>query len=207
MFAVDTNLLIWGVRGAVDSSGRNLTERSQALFSDLRARKITVMVPSVVLAEYLRGQGSDKQSRAREVFGRNYFIAPFDARAAMIAAELWDASNPHAIKEEHEVEGPSMRADYKIVATAIAHGATRIYANDGQFKAIAGGKILVDDVPLLPVPGESGDSVEETEGTAPRRDKQLHLGEQDGLQADGSGADPESPTHPGAEYADEDSEA
>jgi predicted nucleic acid-binding protein len=150
MIAVDTNVLMWGVRGEPDSSGRQMVERCAALFQDLSEQRAKVMVPSIVLAEFLQGQDIESQRQLRAIIGKRFFVAPFDAQAAGIAAELYATSNYKQIQADcNNVYAASLKADYKVVATAIAHGATKLYADDTQISAIAHGRILVVAVPEL----------------------------------------------------------
>jgi len=108
------------------------------------------MIPSIVLAEFLTGQDPVSQRSVKEIIGKAFFIAPFDAKAAVIAAELFDKQEFDAAKQESEVGRQCLKADYKILATAIAHGASAIYANDQHFIKFADGKIVVRDIPLMP---------------------------------------------------------
>ena len=108
------------------------------------------MIPSVVLAEFLTGQSLDSHRSVREIIGKAFFVAPFDAKAAAIAAELFDKSTFDTIRQDDQVGRQCLKADYQIVATAIAHGATTIYADDEHLPKIADGQILVRPVPDIP---------------------------------------------------------
>ena len=55
------------------------------------------------------------------------------------------------VKAQNQIGRQCLKADYKIIATAIAHHATRIYTNDGHFRSLALGRIFVEDIPPLSV--------------------------------------------------------
>lgn len=150
MKAIDTGLLIWGMRRYVQTGREDMVARCVAFLQDCKSRREVVMLPSVVLAEYLCGLPREVQIIHRDSLQRNYFIAPFDARCADIAAELYDKDNLDALR----VLGTGkqcLKADLQIIATAIAHGATAIYTdNRSDFQTLGRGRILIEDIPELP---------------------------------------------------------
>jgi predicted nucleic acid-binding protein len=147
--AVDTNILIWGVRKQPDPSRPDMVDRCSKLIADLQARSITIAVPSVVLAEYLMGHSSEDQKREYNIIGQSFFVPPFDVPAAAICAELYDKETFDAIRAEG-VPRQCLKTDYKVIATAIAARCDRIYTdNVAQFRRIANGRILVTEVPAI----------------------------------------------------------
>lgn len=152
MICIDTNILVWGVRRIADPTRPDIVDRCAQLISDHHERRITIMVPSVVLAEYLMGHTADERKAQMDVVGKHFFIGAFDTQAAIIAAELYDKETFDRIKDTG-VPRQCLKADYKIIATAIRHSASTIYANDPHFGTIGRGKIMVKDVPPLRVLG------------------------------------------------------
>lgn len=149
MNAVDTNILIWGVRKEPDANRPDMVERCSRLIADLQARNITIAVPSVVLAEYLMGHSSVDQKREYLIIGQSFFVPPFDVAAAAICAELYDKETFDAIVSQG-VPRQCLKTDYKVIATAIAARASRIYTdNVAQFRRIAGNRIMVSEVPAI----------------------------------------------------------
>jgi predicted nucleic acid-binding protein len=147
VIAVDTNVLIWGVRKERPDDRPDLVERCARLLEDYKSTQIPIMVPSIVVAEYLIGHTLDQQSKERGIIGSNFFVAPFDAKAAAIAAQLYDASLLRQARRDTEIGRQCLQADFKILATAIAHGATVFYTDDPHMTAFAAGKILVKEIP------------------------------------------------------------
>lgn len=149
MNAIDTNILIWGIRRQADPTRPDMVERCSKLIADLQDRHITICVPSVVMAEYLMGHSSADQKREIGIIGRNFFVPPFDVGAAAICAELFDKATFDAVREMG-VPRQCLKTDFQIVATAIAARANRIYTdNVEEFKRIANGRIIVSPVPEL----------------------------------------------------------
>ena len=78
MIAVDTCILIWGVREHSQAGREDMIVRCKRLIDDHKARRIPIMVPAIVLAEYLARFDADEQLKQRETIARNFFVAPFD---------------------------------------------------------------------------------------------------------------------------------
>jgi predicted nucleic acid-binding protein len=149
MIALDANILVWGLRKQNDPKRPDMVERCAALIAELHELRQTILVPSIVLAEYLIGHTSEQQDQELDIVGRNFFVGAFDTRAAKIAAELYDARMFKQIVKDDNVPRQCLKADYKIIATAIRHGASVIYVDDQHFAKIANNKITVRPVPAL----------------------------------------------------------
>jgi predicted nucleic acid-binding protein len=147
--AIDTHVLIWGVRRHVQEGREDMIARCERLIEKIKATHSTIMLPSIVVSEYLIGFDLDAQMRQREILSKNYFVAPFDTKAGWIAAELYDKGVFDRAREESKLGKQCLKADLMIVATAIAHGATCIWVDDGHIKTLARGRILVKIIPTL----------------------------------------------------------
>jgi len=148
--AIDTGVLIWGVKQQSAKDRPDMVSRSIALLASLKRKHSVIMVPSIVAAEYLIDFPLDRQEAQIQVLGRNFFIAPFDAKAAAIAAEIYSKKIMQQAQCDTNLGRQCLKADLKIIATAIAHGAAHIYTNDRHFNSIASGRIIVEDIPSLP---------------------------------------------------------
>lgn len=150
MIALDTGILIWGVRGFVQPGREDLIERCRWLIQDHRDRRIPLMVPSIALAEYLADFDEQSQDEQRKLIGANYFVAPFDNEAAWETARLFDRERVRAIRQNGTPK-QWIHSDLKIIATAIAHGATHLYTdNVKDFQSLANDRIQIKPVPALP---------------------------------------------------------
>jgi predicted nucleic acid-binding protein len=134
------------------------------LIERLHGDGIPIMVPSIALSEYLTGCSEKSREANRAFVEANFFVAPFDAKCSAIAANIWDATAVGEAKAEAKVGKQSIKADIFILATAIAHGATTLWVEDGHFFKFAQDKVIIKGIPALagpdpgPTPGVPPDS-------------------------------------------------
>lgn len=138
-----------------------MISRTQARFEDLDGSDADVMVPAVVVSEFLAGVPKLQHAGLLEVLNRRFQLPPFDVRTAAVAAGLWrDAAerNPHLRDVVREAfpgtEKAKIKADMMILATALVRKADVLYTHDGPLRAIADGLIEVRDLPA-PRPKQS----------------------------------------------------
>lgn len=136
MIAVDVHVVAWGVAGEADPNVPDAVERARQLIGDYSSSKQTIMLSSVALTEYLCGQSAERNRSIREILSKQFYIAPFDAKCAVIAAELYDRQMFNQIKVDHEVSRVQLKDDIKILATAIAYGASALYTHDAWIPKI-----------------------------------------------------------------------
>ncbi len=89
MIAIDTSVLIWGIKQQAEPSRLDMIARCVELLRDHKQRKIGIIIPSVAFAEYLCGFSSADQAVQRDIIGRNFSVPPFDAAAAKILGEIY----------------------------------------------------------------------------------------------------------------------
>ena len=158
---LDNHILIWGIRGISTPGQEGMINRAQALFEDLDESDADIMVPAVVVSEFLAGVPKPQHSGLLEVLNRRFQIPPFDVRTAAVAAGLWrDAAerNPHLREVVREAfpgtEKSKIKADMMILATALVRKADILYTHDGPLRATAADFIEVRDLPA-PRPRQS----------------------------------------------------
>ena len=102
MIALDTMILIWGVKREQPSNRQDedLVSRCIDLIKDFKERHTTIMVPSVVVAEYLAGFSAEDQKIQQAIIGENFFVAPFDMKAAAVAGELYDKRRMQEVRKD-----------------------------------------------------------------------------------------------------------
>jgi predicted nucleic acid-binding protein len=88
VIALDTNILIWGVKGVASPNREAMIPCAKALLGDLERNKQRIIIPSQVLAEFLVSYGDRDRIAALDVITKRYLVAPLDTKAALIAAEL-----------------------------------------------------------------------------------------------------------------------
>ena len=158
---LDNHILIWGIRGISTPGQEGMVNRAQALFEDLDESDADIMVPAVVVSEFLAGAPKPHHSGLLEVLNRRFQLPPFDVRTAAVAAGLWrDAAerNPHLREVVREAfpgtEKAKIKADMMILATALVRKADILYTHDGPLRTIAAELIEVRDLPA-PRPKQS----------------------------------------------------
>lgn len=151
---LDNNILIWGIRGVSTPGQAGMISRTQALFQDLDESDADIIVPAVVVSEFLAGVPKPQHPGLLEVLNRRFQLPPFDVRTAAVAAGLWrDAAerNPHLREVVREAfpgtEKAKIKADIMILATALVRNADVLYTHDGPLRTIADNLIEVRDLP------------------------------------------------------------
>ena len=143
LVAIDTNVLIWVTRGVArttrlhDPHTRELERRAKILVGQLNDAKATVVVPTIVVAEFL----SVPDVGLRHIFDvfaqQGTFLCPsFDLPASEFAAGMWrkHKTKPRAADPQPR---PVLRVDIMIVATAKIAGAQYFYTADSRCRELA----------------------------------------------------------------------
>lgn len=154
---LDNHILIWGIRGVAEVGQEVMIRRAKALIAELEEQEDDILVPAVVVSEFLAGVPKSQHTELLKVLSRRFQLPPFDVRAAAVAAGLWrDAAerNPHLRDQIREAfpDTPRVRikADIQILGTALARNADVLYTNDGALRMIAEGLIDVRGLPPAP---------------------------------------------------------
>ena len=144
--AVDTMILVWGVRkGGTEEEN----QRARWLFIALDKDEAQIIVPSVTVAEYLTLVEEDKRSGVAQQLADRFIIAPLDLHSSIVAASLF-------VEEKKRRQGARpnsrkvLRADSLIIATAFTHGATKFYSNDADCRKMAKRIMAAEDLPDQP---------------------------------------------------------
>ena len=144
---LDTNILIYAVQLPNYSSEPELVHRAHSLFQDLTKKKITIVVPSMVMAEFtygLTGQALVAASNALSTIR----ILPFDY-AAVQQYQIINAIVPLAAPTRSIRIGLNM--DRMIIATALANNVDCFYTHDGDCMSVATQcRLNALDLPNLP---------------------------------------------------------
>jgi len=127
MFALDTNTLVYFFKGTGNVKDRLLATPPR-----------DVAIPAVVVYELEAGiwQSATPEKRRRQLdeFLAFTTILPLDRKSSSAAAEVGAA-----LKKRGAAIGPM---DTLIAGTAMAHGATLVTRNTGEFKRVAGLKLI-----------------------------------------------------------------
>jgi predicted nucleic acid-binding protein len=148
--ALDTNVLIHSSRPLRDT--HPLAHPARELVRSLKAeaKNQRIIVPSVVIAEYLTGIPSEKRTKVLSEMQNWIHIAPFDMKGAAIAADLMQEVlklRKSGDPEISSVNRQCLKADVEVMATSIAHGAKVLYTTEVEkFAKIVGGKISIKSI-------------------------------------------------------------
>lgn len=156
MVVFDTNAMIWAVKRMASSGQEGMIARSIALVQKLEASKTEIGIPAPVLAEFLSPFAIGKRTEAYNLISDQFFVIPFDAKAAMIASEIRHEKDMlGGLVDEYALNRNVIKADILIMGTAIASGATEIFSHDKRhMPSLTLGRIKVSDIPVLPPPAE-----------------------------------------------------
>jgi len=144
--AIDTNILVWGIRKQGDSEQM---KRALWLFELLNEQNAKIIVPSIVLAEYVAGCVDNQIDEAVSVISTEFIIAPFDTMCAKDATHLFKKQKdiyPSNLPNSRSL----LKADAMIVATAYRHGADVFYTGDQKCLKMAQTIMTAKDLPNQP---------------------------------------------------------
>ena len=150
----DSNVLIWGVKEQATLGQEFMIPRTKAFMKYLDENDTRVMIPSVVIAEFLMPIPINMHAMLTNLLDRSFLIASFDTAAASAFAKIWQSKKDQFVIEALAKSGATkseLKMDNLIVATAVSQKADCIYSHDGPLKAFADGYIDVQDIPAIPV--------------------------------------------------------
>jgi len=139
-------VLVWGIR----KSG-NLKEIKRAgyLFRELEQDEAQIIIPSIVVAEFITPiRAPEEQVRTVAAMRERFIIAPFDAMDAVLAATLWNRGKSTR-KMARQSARVCLRADALIVATAKNHGAEEFFTNNEDCLKMAASVMLARGLPNI----------------------------------------------------------
>lgn len=153
MIAIDAQVLLWGIKKDATPNRAHMIGRAEHFLKELHKKSDRIMVPSQALQEFLVRYNDGDRASVLAIFERRFFVAPYDGRAAVIAAKMKaDKEAWHASRSETGADKKCISADMIILATAIAHGAKKIVAEDDDLHNLAKHLDLTICVERLPDP-------------------------------------------------------
>jgi predicted nucleic acid-binding protein len=143
--AVDSMTLVWGVR---KEGPAEMLDRARRLLYQLDRDGRQIVVPSIVIAEYLSHIDLSFHAKTIEAMREKFFMPPFDVKAASLAAELFKSGQSGRGNKGTPDARKCLRADSLIVATAKAHGTKAFYSHDKNCRLMAErAKLAAFDLP------------------------------------------------------------
>ncbi len=145
LVTVDTNILIWGVRGNCTAGQEEMLDRSAAIIKNIQ-RNHDLALTAICVSEYLALSTDEEASDELRVLEERFRILPFDAKAARIAATLF--RDRAEVTELANMRRTEIKADTQLVACAVAHGVQLLYSHDKGVRALGlRARMRVLDVP------------------------------------------------------------
>ena len=145
---IDTNILIWAIRGEATQGKETQVLKSQNLIEWLNDNSIRIMTSSICLGEFLTGVDVSKHTALTNAIKRSFMLYTYDDACALKAAWLWKKRKEDikTLRSQSTENGHRAKIinDVMIVATALVHGADMIYTNDTDINTIAGNLIKVE---------------------------------------------------------------
>ncbi len=138
---LDNNILVWATRmdpRPVDGGGRDIADlqrRAQTLVADLNQKSFDIVIPAVVLSEYLCAINTAKHGNVIAVFKELFFTQPFDDHAAAVAASLYRSTR--TLEVEPGQTKRVLKIDTMVVASAHVARCSTFYSNDKRCRKLA----------------------------------------------------------------------
>lgn len=152
LVCLDNHALIWGIKEEATDGQELMIPRAKAFIESLDNKNYGVLIPTIVIGEFLMRVPSDMHAIVMNLFNRSFIIAPFDMIAASKFAEIWQNKKSQQIADELFKSGRTreeLKADRMIVAIAVSRRAECIYSHDKALRAFAQGYIDVKEIPFI----------------------------------------------------------
>lgn len=154
LICIDTQILIWAMKEEATDGQESMILRSQALIDRLDKSNKKILIPAVVVGEFLIRMPDETHQTTANLLGRDFMVAAYDIRAAVYFAKLCREKSHDRDLHNSGMTRQELRADRMIVATALAFGAECIYSHDRGVQTFGDGFIEVRDLPEAPSQGK-----------------------------------------------------
>ena len=151
--AFDSMVLAYAVRKTPSQKGK--VRRAHLLVAELERDKAVIIIPSVVVTEYLKEIAQDDRDRAANEIASWFKVEAFDLEDTVLASKLWDDGEAHRRREEEGYRN-KMKADAMIIAVAINRGAGEFFSEDGDSRKMATRwGLQADSIPQFDLPSDA----------------------------------------------------
>ncbi len=133
MVGIDSMILIHAYREQFATDDlKEWNVRAKSLLDKLFKLEILVCISTITVGEFLAGIPEAEHTSMVNHFNETFTVAPYNLRAAMIAARLVPVA-----KLLVSGDRPVLFADTKIIGSLIAQGCKRVETFDNKFSKIA----------------------------------------------------------------------
>lgn len=152
MFCIDSQILIWGIKKQSSDGQEDMIKRAEHFFRWVDKEKHDILIPTVVIAEILAPEPKEKYSEYMDQINENFMIGEFNTMCAIRYADLLYGKfgDLKQLMHNNGIRKEKMKADFMVLATALAYKAKTLYTNDQGLLKIAKGHIQVANIPELP---------------------------------------------------------
>lgn len=155
VICLDTQILYWGIVKKATRGAEHLVEPAGQFLKWLENQAHDIIIPTIVLGEMLIPIPDDEQGSVLAQFKRDWMIVDYDSQAALQYAKMRrDHIAQKRFKDLRRLHPDTTKkelvADATIIATAIAHGADKIYSHNEDFLALAQGFIPAENFINVP---------------------------------------------------------
>lgn len=138
----DTNFVIWGVKKECTTGQEQNIERASYIIEQCSREGKQIVIPTLVLGELLSGLNAEKHGAFVQSLERMFILAPYDSRAAVHYARMWQSRTRET---GFPLTRSEIKADFMIAAIAVAQKCDCIYTNDGPLT-----KFAKSFIPVIP---------------------------------------------------------
>ena len=150
IICLDNHPLIWGIKEQCTDGQEDMIPLTKKFIESID-NDTAVLIPAIVVAEFLLPIPQDLHAMVINLFNRNFIIAPFDALCASKFSLIWNTNKNDAQELlKNGATRAELKADSLIVATAVARKAECIYSYDRWIRTIAKGFIDVKEILFIP---------------------------------------------------------
>lgn len=145
----DNHVLIWGIKEQATLGQEDMIPAAKKLLQLARDENWNVILPTVILAEFLTPIPVSQQPMALNMitglFKTVSFCPPSSGRFAKVWADRVEKGIVDQLKQD-EVGKHDIKFDCLIVATAIQNNVDCIYSNDAGLARFAEGLVMVKKI-------------------------------------------------------------
>lgn len=150
LVALDTQVLVWGVRSDGTDEQR---QRAEWLFRRLTDDKSQAVISAVTVQEYLVPAIQGTETAILTELSARFLIAPFDARCAAISAKLFRNGKPmRGLGKPSGAPGErvKLKVDSLVIASVYSFGARLFCSGDKDCRELAATIMEVEELPTIP---------------------------------------------------------
>lgn len=152
--ALDTNIVIWGIRKEASIGDEACVAKAQYLINELEKKKCRIFIPSVVVAEAGVKVPAEKRTLFFSMLAERFMILPFDGKAGGLYPDIRESG-----LQPQQIDGLQLVPDYgrkaynadcMILATVLARNISVLYTLDKRLTRLAAGRVEVKGLPDVP---------------------------------------------------------